>query len=356
MTVDGRISLVMIVKNEEANLGRCLESVKGIVDEIVVVDTGSTDATKIIADSFNAVVYDFTWSNDFSAARNFGLEKATGAIRLILDADEYVVAGTRDDLLQTAEQNCIGKVAILNAFEKDGEVKYSRDYISRICPDNVRYTGKIHEQLESNLERKKTNIEIMHDGYLNKDKSERNLEILFEEIKMSPKDSYLMYQIAHTLFLAGRKEKAASWYQKYYQVSDVRESYRCSAIVDYLYNLVAIGDLQKAFDIVQKEKDRYKDSPDFNFVCGEFYREFVLANVEKNIKYLPYIEESYIRCLEIGDTTEYDTVVGTGSFLAAYNLGAWYEVSGQIDKAKQCYEAANEWGYTKAIERLKVLG
>ena len=91
MTVDGRISLVMIVKNEEANLGRCLESVKGIVDEIVVVDTGSTDATKIIADSFNAVVYDFTWSNDFSAARNFGLEKATGAIRLILDADEYML-------------------------------------------------------------------------------------------------------------------------------------------------------------------------------------------------------------------------------------------------------------------------
>lgn len=73
-----RLSLTMIVKNEEKHLARCLESVKDIVDEIIVADTGSGDRTREIAKSFGANVYDFKWINDFSAARNFAFEKSTG--------------------------------------------------------------------------------------------------------------------------------------------------------------------------------------------------------------------------------------------------------------------------------------
>ena len=93
------VSLVMIVKNEESTLERCLESVKNIVDEIVIVDTGSVDNTKEIAQRFNAKIYDFEWCNDFSAARNYALSKATGEIRLVLDADEYIIAGTKADII-----------------------------------------------------------------------------------------------------------------------------------------------------------------------------------------------------------------------------------------------------------------
>ena len=84
------VSLCMIVKDEEANLARCLSSVKPIVDQMVIVDTGSIDRTKAIAEFFGAHVFDFEWNSDFSAARNFSLSKAKGRWILIMDADEVI--------------------------------------------------------------------------------------------------------------------------------------------------------------------------------------------------------------------------------------------------------------------------
>ena len=350
-----KISLVMIVKNEEAVLGRCLESVKDIVDEIVIVDTGSEDCTKEIAKSFNAKVYDFKWVNDFSAARNFALSKAIGEWRLILDADEYIEKGNREEILRVLNEKSVGQVLILNAFEKKGEISYSRNYASRLIYRGTSYIGHIHEQIDSNLPRIRTNIEIVHDGYLHKDKSSRNLPILFKAVKNKPKDSYLLYQLAHTLFLGGQVKEAFSWYEKFYENSKIYEGYRCSAVVDYLYNIIATEELEKGLELIIKEEKNYYDSPDFNFVCAEFCRELVLSKPQKYINYLPFIEQYYIKCLEIGETKKYDSVVGTGSYAAAYNLGVWYEVNKQFDRAKIYYEMASEWGYKKAIERMNAL-
>ncbi len=86
----GTLSLCMIVKNEEENIGRCLASVKPVVDEMIVVDTGSTDRTIDIAKAFGAQVYDFEWTNNFAEARNFSLSKAAGDWILVLDADEVI--------------------------------------------------------------------------------------------------------------------------------------------------------------------------------------------------------------------------------------------------------------------------
>ena len=80
----------MIVKDEEENIERSLMSVKPVVDEMIVVDTGSTDRTKDIARSLGAKVYDFQWTDSFSDARNFSLSKATGKWILVLDADEVI--------------------------------------------------------------------------------------------------------------------------------------------------------------------------------------------------------------------------------------------------------------------------
>jgi GT2 family glycosyltransferase/lipopolysaccharide biosynthesis regulator YciM len=86
----GTISLCMIVKNEEKNIGRCLLNLKTLVDEMIIVDTGSSDRTKSLAGIFGAKVYDFEWNNDFSTARNFSLSKACGDWILIMDADEVI--------------------------------------------------------------------------------------------------------------------------------------------------------------------------------------------------------------------------------------------------------------------------
>ena len=84
------ISLCMIVRNEEKVLGRCLACVQGFADEIIIVDTGSTDRTKEIAFSFTDKVYDFKWKDDFAAARNFAFSRGTGDYLFWLDADDVI--------------------------------------------------------------------------------------------------------------------------------------------------------------------------------------------------------------------------------------------------------------------------
>ncbi|MFN4149737.1 MAG: glycosyltransferase family 2 protein, partial [Candidatus Sericytochromatia bacterium] len=83
-----KLSLCLITKNEEKNIARCLDSVQGIVDEIILLDTGSTDKTVEIAKNYNAKIFYSDWENDFSKARNESINKATGDWILILDADE----------------------------------------------------------------------------------------------------------------------------------------------------------------------------------------------------------------------------------------------------------------------------
>ncbi|MDF2952174.1 MAG: hypothetical protein K0S18_1757, partial [Anaerocolumna sp.] len=84
------ITACIIVKNEETVLARCLDSLQYIVEEIIIVDTGSEDGTKEIARGYTDKIYDFNWTNDFAAARNFSISKATNEFILVLDADEYI--------------------------------------------------------------------------------------------------------------------------------------------------------------------------------------------------------------------------------------------------------------------------
>ena len=93
------ISLCMIVKNEEKTLGRCLDSIHDIVDEIIIVDTGSEDNTKAIALKYTKDVYDFKWTEDFSAARNYAFSKATKEYIMWLDADDVLFDTDREKLI-----------------------------------------------------------------------------------------------------------------------------------------------------------------------------------------------------------------------------------------------------------------
>ena len=346
----------MITKNEERCLARCLESIKNIVDEIIIVDTGSEDNTKSIALSYGAKIYDFEWINDFSAARNYAIEKSTGDWNLILDADEYLAYGGREVLEKFMSEDLkIGKINQINAFNKGNEICYSKTFVSRFIPRGTKFVGKIHEQIKSKYSRVIMDFGVDHDGYLYVDKSERNLQILKQELKEKPQDAYTLYQMGHTLFVSEKYKEAEKYFEEFYRCSKKDDNFRCSGIVDYIYTVLKRRNLEIGLKIIQDEEIMFQERTDFQFVCGLFYTDLVLSDVQKYIRYLDKIEESYINCLNIGEKNQHDGVIGTGSFAAAYNLGIWYETSKQIDKAKICYEMASEWGYELAQKRLVAL-
>lgn len=147
------ISLCMIVRNEEDVLGRCLESVADLVDEIIIVDTGSTDRTREIAAAYTESIYDFPWIDDFSAARNFSFSRATCDYCLWLDADDILTVPDRQQFaaMKAALTPDIDVVMLRYnvGFDESGRVTLSY-YRERLVKNHIgmRWVGAVHEVIE----------------------------------------------------------------------------------------------------------------------------------------------------------------------------------------------------------------
>lgn len=351
------IALTMIVKNEERCLKRCLDSVRDIVDRMIIVDTGSQDDTQAIARRAGAEVYPYTWKNDFADARNYALSFSDADWNLVLDADEYIVEGTRRDIVSCLEKkHCLGDVYIYNLYQDKGEDSYNRSRASRILPRGVHYKGKIHEQADTDLPSVLLPVRIEHDGYMHTgEKEKRNLPYLLRELEEHPGDPYLLYKIAGSYQTLEEEERALEYFEAFYKGVSPRASYRPKGVTGYLYSLMAAGRSDEILRIVEREGRYLGDYASFHFFCGVFYMRLILSDTARYIKYLPKIEESYLRCLAVGTDTQDEEDIGVGSYKAAYNLGTWYEVSGDMEKARGYYRQAAAQGYEKAQERLRVI-
>ncbi len=352
------IGVVMIVKNEGRSLDKCLSRVRQLVDEIYITDTGSTDNTLEIAEKYQAHISNFEWNNDFSAARNFSLAQSACDWNLVLDADEYLVSGKRKELQRFVERGgSVGAIQRHDSYrEANGELSKSCSYITRLIPKDTWFEGRIHEQVISPLSIAPLPLVFEHDGYLQEGKGERNLDILLEELREAPEDSYILYQAARTLWLMKDHARADKYFEEFYRlVPDSGTGYRTSGVISYIYNLLELKKYDKGFEIIKNEKERLEPYADYHFACGTFYTQAIFSDVQRYINYLPRIERSYIRCLEIGEVPEHEGVYGNGSFKAAYNLGVWYEVNGDVKKALNYYRKAQSKGYQLAKERIKAL-
>lgn len=346
----------MIVKNESRSLDKCLSLAEKLVDEIYITDTGSTDDTIEIARGHGAHISEFEWCNDFSAARNYALKQSSCDWNLLLDADEYLISGKKKDILKFIENGShVGAIERHDSYtEANGEISQSCIFTTRLIPSGTYYEGRIHEQIISSLPIAPLPLVFEHDGYLQGGKGERNLEILLDELREAPDDSYILYQIARTLWIEKEFAEANQYFEKFYRlVPDSGTGYRVTGVVSYIYNLLELKMYEEGFRLIDHEKHRLDAYADYHFARGTFYTRAVLSDVKRYISYLPEIEHAYRRCLEIGEVPEHEGVLGNGSFKAAYNLGVWFEVNGKMKEALYYYRRAANDGYLPAKERVK---
>ncbi|MCL2039779.1 MAG: glycosyltransferase family 2 protein [Bacteroidetes bacterium] len=216
------LSLCMIVKNEEKMLAGCLESVKNIVDEIIIVDTGSTDKTLEIANKYGAKIYYFEWINDFSEARNESIKHSTSQWILYLDADERLTTESQNairTLINTANEEVGAYYVVIESDHRqlDGSTESHKGAYPRLFRNlgypNIKFMGRVHEQISPSIVAMKkltlpSDLVIEHLGYnlteqeMGK-KVDRNYKLLLEHVKDEPTNGYAWFQLGQTL---GRME------------------------------------------------------------------------------------------------------------------------------------------------------
>lgn len=273
------ISLCMIVKNEEDVIERCLTSASGLVDEIIVVDTGSTDETVNIASRFTEHVYHFEWVNDFSAARNAAIAKATGEWILILDADEYVQDEGKEKLrkylskVNEKKQNAV-EVSIYNIVNGANIIDSASIRIFLNSPD-ISYVNAIHEQVShatGNLLFDSFDFVIYHTGYVSevmekKQKSKRNMEI-FQSLKANGKlTPYQAYTLGNEYQVLKEYQEAIENYEYAYKSSkNTKWQVHCAYYLLQAY--IKTNQLDLALKVVDESIRLWPNSTDFYFVKG----------------------------------------------------------------------------------------
>ena len=212
----------MIVKNEERVLQRCLNSLRSVVDEIVIVDTGSEDASVAIAERAGARVLHREWDGDFSSARNFGLDHMRSEWILYIDADEYLAPAERHDV-----ERWLGDPRPHVAFRpllqaRPGMTPYREYRIWRSHP-RIRFWGVIHEShvlaitgvaADEGLAIGDIELLLEHDGYEGDQEAKhaRNLPLLMAQVELDPDRSYLWDHIGRIQAALGRPDEArAAW-------------------------------------------------------------------------------------------------------------------------------------------------
>lgn len=342
------LALVMIVRNEERCIARCLHSAREVVDEMIVLDTGSTDDTVKIAESLGARIYRYVWADDFAAARNAALDHSTAQWNLILDADEWLGEAPDKAKLSsalTALKPFIGRLPIASQFDLAGRVEESVSWIPRILPRGVRYAGRIHEQPVSDLPALRIELPILHDGYRADElerKRGRNIKLLQLALEDAPTDPYLLFQLGVSHAVYGDYVSAVLRYTQALLYTRRDHEFRHDMIIRTIFALKEAGRHGAAIEFAESEMKNWEHSPDFFFALGELLYDWGKQNNGEQFDSLvPMIEAAWLRCIEIGDQPSLSgTVRGRGSFLAAHNLAVVYETLGDKEKAAQYWKLA----------------
>lgn len=287
-----RLSQCMIVKNEENNIERALSWGKGIVWEQIVVDTGSTDRTVELAEKMGAKVFYFPWQDDFSAAKNFAVSKASGDWIAFLDADEYFPLKETKKLMSLLERfDKKGYYAVMTSLlqVREGEKIYAGGSQARLFKrtEGLLYRNRIHEELSLHGEPilpyaadATELLAIYHTGYSASDdqskrKGERNVRLLLMELKEQPENYHLMCYLGDS-YLAGKEPKEAKkWYYRAIKRMPERLNDQdvLSAMTFWKLMIILVdeNDERALFELYEKAVRRLPQESDFDFILGRFF-------------------------------------------------------------------------------------
>ncbi len=347
------ISVCIITKNEEKNLETCLKSIYKHPFEIVVVDTGSTDRTKEIASKYASKVLDFTWQDDFSAARNFSIASASNDWVLILDSDEWIEKIDFNQIQKLIAQypHAIGRLTRDNlCYDQHQNTLHSTDLVERLFDRRIyKYQGTIHEQVVKIKPGQGYGFDIplfiSHSGYYGSPddilaKSNRNIRMLKAALENEPSDPYLYYQLGESYMLASDYENAFQYFdQGFYLDVDETLEYVQRMIISYGYSMLYTGRIEKALSLAHVY-DAFCTNADFAFMMGNIY----IKAMQNENALREFLHATTIQ-------THFDE--GTNSYRAYHNIGCIYEAYQQYDKARTYYQKAGN--YPMSVERLKNL-
>ncbi|MQL52639.1 glycosyltransferase [Desulfofundulus thermobenzoicus] len=336
------ISLAMIVRNEEPHLSRCLNSVRGVVDEMVIVDTGSTDGTVEIARRYTDRIYHYPWHGDFSAARNFALTRARGRWILSLDADEELDTG-RGGLDHLVHNTNGHEAFFLPLHQMSAELpgSYSRFFVLRLFQNRpcYRFAGAIHEQVV--VERPAAvgmaaAPVIRHHPLPAQERRRRrgrNLALLQRAVAADPANPFWQYYLGVEWLGLGRAARALPHLQRACrELDDSHILFRAQAVRALVACCQSLGRLDEAICLCLEETHRYPAYTDLFFDGGLLFEEKGEYEIARR-----WFQEA-VNCglppALFGHTG------GTESFLSLYHLGYCNEKLGRWQEAVQYYEQA----------------
>jgi glycosyltransferase involved in cell wall biosynthesis len=348
------ISICIIGKNEEKNIETCLSSIPKDSFEIIYVDTGSTDSTIDIAKKFTSNIYHFDWINDFSAARNFSISKATNDWILVLDCDEsitYIDTNKIKTLIQKYP-NSVGLLYRNNITNKKDGNNQSFDFVKRLFNRKYfKYTGSIHEQVTSftskyDIDTFSFPLEIVHTGYTGSkeellEKAKRNIDLISKELEKTPDSPYHLFQMGQSFYFIEDYENAVSYFSKALQYDvDPKNEYVKLLIVSYGYALSYTNHIQDAIIICEEVHSYFDEYADFMFLCGYLYMKN--GPWEKAVE---HFKKSAILKDASSNIAE----------PAYFNLGCIYEVLGQKEAALEYFLKAPDFNDSKEhIKHLQI--
>lgn len=343
-----KISLCIIVKDEEVNIKECLDRALEVVDEVIVVDTGSTDATVEILKNYkdnNIKIFIQKWNNDFSEARNKSIQHATGDYILILDADERIFCDRKqlEDFLIT-DNYLAYKLPIYNIFENK-EMQVTSEMIRLYKNQNAKYIGAIHEQITFDGEKKVGKIidssicRIYHYGYSKKvfeakNKQKRNMDIIKAEIKRNPKDAFNWYNKGVMEMIAGEYDKALDDFIKSHKLTNnKRMQFHNDLIMKMIQCLLMQKKNSQVIDFIKPlKKDFFINTlPDLYHYMGMAYKE---------LKKYDLAEENFKEAINIGDTSQQNSKFGIGSYMPLIELARIERIRKNEDSAIRRYKEA----------------